>query len=446
MAMAALTLQSCYKDDEKIFSETSSARMENALNEARDVITSSENGWLLEMYPDAAREKGGYAYVLKFDKANVTAYTERKPGKSETSLWKVTNDDGPVLTFDTYNSIIHEFSTPSPTSYQASKGEFEFVIIKATKDVITLVGKKTGNKMYMYRMQESAESYIDKIKKFDHNFILSGMKAEVNGKQLVGVMDLDSRQVKYTLDGEAFASTSYSLTDNGIRLYDELEVEGKKFKDLSVTFNAEGAVDVFTAKESDLTMKAQFPDGWKAYDAYAGDYILTTAKGSGANPKMYEMPVTFTPAGDGSSFWVSGFNSHYDLKAVYNRSLGTVSFLTQLLYDKDHKNLARLEVSGKKYYLGLIPFAMPKGQTSGNVSYDLTYGITTEFIGDDDNFILKIKDNDRWSGKNINNMRVYMFTGTSMSSTTRATLSVAEWYIFENASMWYYPEKLEKVK
>ena len=64
LMLSALLFQSCLKDQEDVFDESSAARMENYLNEAQRVLMSSENGWVLEYYPETHR-KYGEGYVME---------------------------------------------------------------------------------------------------------------------------------------------------------------------------------------------------------------------------------------------------------------------------------------------------------------------------------------------------------------------------------------------
>ena len=47
---------------------------------------------------------------------------------------------GPVLTFNTYNKFMHEFATPSVSSYQAKQGDYEFYLTSKSDNTITLRG------------------------------------------------------------------------------------------------------------------------------------------------------------------------------------------------------------------------------------------------------------------------------------------------------------------
>ena len=56
MLLCALTFQSCLKDDEEVFDKNPSERLQQYISEAKKVLTSAENGWLLEMYPHPSQK------------------------------------------------------------------------------------------------------------------------------------------------------------------------------------------------------------------------------------------------------------------------------------------------------------------------------------------------------------------------------------------------------
>ena len=93
MILPALLLQSCLKDQEDIFDTPSSIRMQELLDNAKKVLTSSEEGWAFDYYPDRNLAYGGYAYTVKFDNQKVTVGSELAPGTFESSLYKLTNDN-----------------------------------------------------------------------------------------------------------------------------------------------------------------------------------------------------------------------------------------------------------------------------------------------------------------------------------------------------------------
>lgn len=96
----------------------------------------------------------------------------------------MTNDQGPVLTFDTYNDLMHLFATPSSENYEAYHGDFEFVVDSIGDDAIKVHGKKTGNIFYFRKLETSPEEYINKVQKMEDNFIVSGLQGTVGVKNL----------------------------------------------------------------------------------------------------------------------------------------------------------------------------------------------------------------------------------------------------------------------
>ena len=159
-AVLGLTLQSCLMEEKQLFDKSPAERMDAYLSEYNALLESSENGWLLEYYAEEDQSYGGYPYILKFAEGQVTAYFQLADDLEEakTSYYKVTSDDGPVLTFDTYNEYIHFFATPDIDNYQAYEGDYEFRILDKNEDSseITIQGKRTGNYM--------------KLRKFIHSY------------------------------------------------------------------------------------------------------------------------------------------------------------------------------------------------------------------------------------------------------------------------------------
>jgi hypothetical protein len=242
MALPALLLTSCLHDQDDTFSDSASARMSKYIQHVDTVLTSAANGWVLNYYPDREQSYGGYVYTLKFDGQNVQVRSELdKPTDVFTSTYKLISDNGPILTFDTYNEAMHFFATPSSSQYEAYDGDFEFIILGVSDDhnTITLKGKRSGNIMYMYRQTDyTAEQYLDSIGAIKS--AMSGMKQIITvvGTDTVAVANAGSAltfsyiedgaekteviPVHYTLEGMAFFKpiTFFGQTVNGIKYVD----------------------------------------------------------------------------------------------------------------------------------------------------------------------------------------------------------------------------------
>ena len=64
---ALLAFTSCLFEQKEVFDKTPAERMEGYLNEYQELLESSENGWILEYYPDSYLSYGGYVYFLTFN-------------------------------------------------------------------------------------------------------------------------------------------------------------------------------------------------------------------------------------------------------------------------------------------------------------------------------------------------------------------------------------------
>lgn len=230
MALSALMLTSCLKDQEELFEDSASARVTKYLGNAKEVLTSAENGWVLNYYPDRDMSYGGTPFVLKFNDETVAVSSSLVHNPTETveSGYILNNEDGPVLSFDTYNELMHYFSTPSgssgPGGYEAYDGDFIFIIMGISDDnnVITLKGNRTGNIMYMHRLKESGEKYLSKVLEVDENmpdiysFTSNGETVSVTLSS--GIATFKSNHVD--------EKVAYILTDKGVEFHDPVDING----------------------------------------------------------------------------------------------------------------------------------------------------------------------------------------------------------------------------
>ena len=238
-----LMLTSCLKDQEDVFSDSASARSAKYLDNVRKVLASSENGWVLNYYPDRELSYGGYVYTLKFDQENVEVFSELASDAepSKTSSYILNNEDGPVLSFDTYNEYMHLFSTPHGSSgaggYEAYDGDFIFIVMNISddKNTIQLKGSRSGNIMYMHRLtgEETAETYINKIKTIKKEMYFKNYEI-VFGQDTVTAFYSRSVQKsggKFTFnytenDADVSVSTPVILTLDGISFKDTVNILG----------------------------------------------------------------------------------------------------------------------------------------------------------------------------------------------------------------------------
>lgn len=229
-----LLMTSCLKDQEDLFSDSASARTAKYLDKVKKVLTSSENGWTLNYFPDRFQSYGGYSYSLKFDDKQVTACCELAIDVTETitSYYTLNNEDGPVLMFDTYNEFLHFFSTPTgssgPGGYEAYDGDFIFIVMNISEDenVITLKGNRTGNIMYMYRQEKSITDYQKDLESFKTDMVFEKAAGVIGGAQDTLLINSNTRSIKFQTPDSLIEST-FCFEADGIALYKPIEVSGK---------------------------------------------------------------------------------------------------------------------------------------------------------------------------------------------------------------------------
>ena len=113
IAAAAFSAQSCLFEQNDIFEESASLRLAKTMEETDKVLKDSPNGWLFEIFPEGSQSYGGFALICKFnDDQTVDVYSELDdtPQTPVNSYYKMTNDNGPVLIFDTYNDNLALFN------------------------------------------------------------------------------------------------------------------------------------------------------------------------------------------------------------------------------------------------------------------------------------------------------------------------------------------------
>ena len=148
IGLFAATMIACSRDEESLFDKPAAQRAQEAVESAFDVLSSNEAGWEMAYFPNLETSAKGYNMVLKFNKngnvsvtAKNSATTNNKIMTDTASTWAVKSDYGPILTFDTYNDVFHAFSDPQENG-AGLLGDYEFLILKATPELVLLKGKK----------------------------------------------------------------------------------------------------------------------------------------------------------------------------------------------------------------------------------------------------------------------------------------------------------------
>lgn len=251
LLMMVVLLPSCLKDDKDIFDKSSADRMTEAMKEYQQALESSPNGWLMSYYPgrDAENEvKAGYNYLVKFKNGEVTAAADfsianYSSGTEISSLYRIIADEGPVLTFDSYNNLLHNFCTPSSSTPYGSRADYEFTILSASSDSIVLRGKLYRNKIYMTPISkdETWQKCLENISIMRSKFsLLYSCTLTIDGKT-VPVNNGTARLLVFSVDGEGGSTdeinAAYRATEDGIQLYKPINIYGKYIQNFKYSNN-----------------------------------------------------------------------------------------------------------------------------------------------------------------------------------------------------------------
>ena len=228
-----MMFHSCLMEEEDIFDKSAIERVEEYLDGYRTLLSSNETGWLLEYYAEEEQSYGGYAYILKFTTEQVTAYFQLADdcSKTVTSFYNMVGDDGPVLTFDTYNEYLHYFATPDITNYEALHGDYEFNIMGSSDDgsEVYLKGKKTGNLMTLRKFDGDPVEYLNKVNSIAAAVDFPAFEMTVDGTE--ASCSLAGNIFQYTIPAEdgqdaETGSSAFCYTDTGLTFYSPVEISG----------------------------------------------------------------------------------------------------------------------------------------------------------------------------------------------------------------------------
>lgn len=176
----SLSFTSCQSEEDDLFDSSAAERLAASKVTYAKLLPQATAGWVMEYYPTngGSWPRGnGYLLLAKFndDKSvdMASLNEEMTDGKymEDTSLWEVIADQGPVLSFNTYNQCLHSFADPA--LYETGLGlegdyEFEIINLQEGAQFAMLKGKKRGTYTRMTRLEEGTDfkEYLTSVTDF----------------------------------------------------------------------------------------------------------------------------------------------------------------------------------------------------------------------------------------------------------------------------------------
>ena len=400
-AAAFVLVPSCQSFEPDVFEESSSVRMTSFLEDIRETLVSESNGWSLDYYPGSAY--AGTTFTLSFTGQKVTVRHESAPSVSETSTYDLKSDDGAVLSFDTYNSIMHQYATPSSRQYQAKGGDFEFEIRsfdKAAKTV-TMIGKRSRNTCTLRPLAKDAEAYLQGIAAFENSLSVAAAAATIEGVEYEAYLDAGTRTMTIGEKGasdDSLQTVRYVLTENALRFASPFELGEKSFSE----WTFDGAQETFSG--AGVTFVKFFPPGYIAYEDYIGNYTLYYYNGNRS------FPVALAEDEEGRSFKMTGLSTFFEPVLSYNGGRGRLSWVKQTIGG-----------SGSLEYI-LAPWDSDAGYLTWSEGVGLVGAVSDNSVAD---FLVEFSDNGVWENYTAKGWLVWSMNGDSsagaVSSWTMAS-------------------------
>lgn len=148
----ALIFMACNREEKNLFDKSASERSAAYMQNAKDVLINNTNGWNMIYFANPANSESAQIHVTFLPNGEVKAEMAKSAKKlvSDTaSVWDIVDDICPILTFNTYNNILHTWADPQ-TDGLGLEGDYEFLIMEATPEIVRLKGKKYGAYSVLY--------------------------------------------------------------------------------------------------------------------------------------------------------------------------------------------------------------------------------------------------------------------------------------------------------
>jgi len=263
LLLSAVTMSSCKFETEDIFDEQAANRIEHTCEDIEDKLVAAsaqnQNGWVLQYFVSGTDEMSfeGFNLFARFRNDgtvlfagdhrylrnnNANKYTE------SVSLYSVLREEGPVISFNTWNDVFTPFSDPvnpqkAPTIIEKDGegmgGDINLVVKSFNANEIILRGERFGSTSRLIRCDRSWEQYIEDTKKLKAFITSDNINSYVitNGTDTMYLCGVRTGSVTYTekLDDPLQTKTlACVFTPTGIRFEKETAIGKNTFQELNL--------------------------------------------------------------------------------------------------------------------------------------------------------------------------------------------------------------------
>lgn len=348
MCLAACLLVSCSQEEEAVYGKGNSyaKRIGETSTEYVNLLEGATNGWLLSMYVGTGQQYGGYNYILKFHQGKVTALSEATT-EEDTSLYTLNFSEKSILTFDTYNKVLHQFVEPSALFPEGKIGDNQLVIQSYENGVFTLKGQRSNNLMTLRKLEGEATAYLTKIRERQSLFRVSdAYPVTINGKEVDFELQPSNRQF-IAREGTTVIKKAYIYTENGFKLYEPITIAGKTFSKFTLSAdNREITAD-------DASIKTRMVYNNLPFDFYNGNIKINMlddlCSSNTAFVKIYNLYKTVKSRNIAPYFYLGKLSPSEDIAMNFT------------IYYYDNRNykmrylLDFLPVAGKSDQVNIVP-------------------------------------------------------------------------------------------
>ncbi len=333
-SMLALSMSSCVNEVEEVFDASASERLEQKMQECKQLLTSATNGWMIEYYPSFSSTyfPGGVTFAATFNAdGNVTVTSELAvdPAATVTSHYSINASSSVVLTFDTFNDYIHYLCDPDEYAENVYGGDFEWAYVEGDAQRMVFRGTKTDNRIVFTALEEDIVSCVQAIKLIQDEInakLYTGYRwtegtvapAEGEGSTEVILYAADGgNMLIYYPDGDlegAYEEYPFAFTSKGFTLYAPITVNGISAQtfEWDTTAGAMVATDAVTESgaETTVSLAGWYREGFVHYNDYLGQYTLRY-KTSASSSSYTSKTVTLNENVPLQSYTLSGLHASF---------------------------------------------------------------------------------------------------------------------------------------